>query len=113
MAIYQIHRIQSEGVALFTIVVKPAAEGKFPTIIMRNPYVDAAASKSDEELAREKIIEYSDFLEAGYVAIYQHCRGCGKSESASSAPGGADPLFPTSNARRSHNPELIQLQVLP
>lgn len=80
MAVYQIHRIQSEGVALFTIVVKPAAEGIFPTVIMRNPYVDATASKSDEELARNKMVEYSDFLEAGYVAIYQHCRGCGKSE---------------------------------
>lgn len=80
MPVYQIHRIMSEDVSLFTVAMTPVAEGKFPTVILRTPYVDAHANTPDEEIAEEKMNEYAAFLEAGYAVVFQHCRGRGKSD---------------------------------
>jgi len=33
--------LTNNGAGLFTIVLLPYAEGKFPTIIFRSPYVDS------------------------------------------------------------------------
>lgn len=80
MSFYQTHRIKSEGIDLFTVVITPAAEGKFPTIITRSPYVDAAEHKTDEQVALEKAEEVAAYTNAGYAVVHQHCRGRGKSE---------------------------------
>lgn len=79
MSVYQIHRVKSEGIDLFTVVITPSAEGKFPTIITRSPYVDAAMDKTDEQVAEEKAAEVIAYTDAGYAVVHQHCRGRGKS----------------------------------
>ena len=80
MAVYEIHYLPVEGACLFTILLKPAAEGKFPTVVMRTPYVDAIAEMTDEQAAHAKLEEHTPWLEAGYAVAFQHCRGRGKSD---------------------------------
>lgn len=64
---------------LFTVICLPSESGKFPTVIMRSPYVDVGESISEEEICANILKEKKIWLDNGYAVIYQHCRGRGKS----------------------------------
>ena len=71
--------LQVDGAELFTVVCLPEGEGQYPTLVLRSPYVDSAAS-ADEEAIRDSLCQAHAFLmRAGYALVYQHCRGRGKS----------------------------------
>ena len=59
-----------DGTKLAANIFRPAAEGKYPTILMRSPY-----GKFDEKFGDGK-----RYAAAGYVLVIQDCRGRGKSE---------------------------------
>ena len=59
-----------DGVKLYTLVQLPVPEGKFPTIIKRNPYADVTPEM--ERFRTENT--------HGYAIVYQECRGTGRSE---------------------------------
>ena len=61
-------------------LVWPPDEGKFPTVIFRNPYVDSVQNLSEEDICALEYKEAKKWLEAGYVYVCQHCRGRGRSE---------------------------------
>ena len=71
--------LQSHGAELFTAVCLPKADGKFPTVIMRVPYVDAEETLPEEEICRNALSAFGAWLDHGYAVVYQHCRGRGKS----------------------------------
>ena len=64
---------------LFTVVCLPSEIGKFPTVIIRNPYVDEQEFLSEEEICQNKLNDYKAWLQNGYAIVFQHCRGRGKS----------------------------------
>ena len=68
------------GVKLFAVVLLPEAEGKFPAVIMRTPYVDRYENAAEEDIAVEYLDAYKNRLKNGYAIVLQHCRGRGKSE---------------------------------
>jgi len=72
--------VYSETIKLFTVVLLPAAEKSFPTIIIRTPYVDAYENMDEDEIAVIYMNEYKNWLKRGYSVVIQHCRGTGKSE---------------------------------
>ena len=72
--------LDREGVRLFTAVALPSETGKFPTVIVRHPYVDAERELSEEEICRRRLSDQAHWLDAGYALVFQHCRGTGKSE---------------------------------
>lgn len=71
--------LETGGAKLFTIVCLPQLRGKFPTVIYRSPYVDAAEQQSEAEICNNKLLEYENWLDNGYAVVFQHCRGRGKS----------------------------------
>ena len=58
-----------DGVSLVSDIVRPDAEGKFPTILSRTPYGRAGMAMVGEWWARR-----------GYVVVSQDCRGRGDSD---------------------------------
>ena len=42
--------MESDGVKLYTVVVKPNKDGKFPVILMRSPFVDECENMPEDEL---------------------------------------------------------------
>ena len=64
---------------LFTVICLPDARGQYPTVIYRTPYVDAFENVAEEELCRQKAAQSATWLDAGYVVVFQHCRGRGTS----------------------------------
>lgn len=64
---------------LFTAVCLPKQNQKFPTVIIRSPYVDKFVDISEEETVAEIAENNKNLLEDGYAVVYQHCRGRGKS----------------------------------
>ncbi len=71
--------IESNGAKLFTIILLPKAEGKFPAVVLRSPYVsDKKTPQEEYDRLREK--HYKIWVDNGYAVIIQHCRGCGRSE---------------------------------
>ena len=64
---------------LFTVVCMPKEKGKFPTVIMRTPYVDDTVNQPFEEICAAKQKEFEFWLKNNYVVVFQHCRGRGKS----------------------------------
>lgn len=64
---------------LFTVICLPEESGKFPTVIMRNPYVDDAQNMDEQEICDNRLSEYKVWLDNGYAVVFQHCRGRGKS----------------------------------
>lgn len=72
--------IESGGYKLYTAVMLPSKEGKFPTVIKRNPYVNPTTVHSDEKLLMMYMTENEKWLKRGYAVVFQHCRGRGKSE---------------------------------
>lgn len=71
--------VESEGNKLYTVVLLPEKDGKFPSIIMRTPYVTSVQNKSDEGAFLSYLADYEVWLERGYAIIIQHVRGRGKS----------------------------------
>ena len=71
--------LTSDNALLYTQIVLPEKGGKFPTVIMRTPYVDQTESTPDEELCEQFIRDQTVWLKRGYAVVEQHCRGCGKS----------------------------------
>ncbi len=57
----------------------PQAKGKFPIIVMRNPYVDQDEEKAEQMVRDELLVAHQKWLDHGYAVVYQHCRGRGKS----------------------------------
>ncbi len=72
--------IVSEGTPLFTGICLPEAEGKFPVVIYRSPYVDDNEALTDEDAVNRIYEENKYWVDAGYAVVYQHCRGAGKSK---------------------------------
>ena len=71
--------LHCNGVELFTVICLPQKSGKFPTVILRSPYVDAHETEPEEETANKILTDYQPWVKGGYVVVYQHCRGRGKS----------------------------------
>ena len=67
------------GSDFFTLVLKPDKAGSFPTLVTRSPYVSDAEEKSEEELIEQFKNNNYYWIKNGYVVVFQHCRGCGKS----------------------------------
>ncbi len=70
----------SEGTRIFTVVLLPNGKGKFPSVIVRTPYVDWLEEKTEQFVVDLCKSESSDWLDRGYAMIIQHCRGRGKSD---------------------------------
>ena len=71
--------LEINAAKLFTVVCLPLESGKFPTVIIRYPYVDAYELTAEEEICQSKLEEYRFWLDSGYAVVFQHCRGRGKS----------------------------------
>lgn len=69
-----------KGVKLFTIVLLPKSDGKFPVVVFRNPYVDKYKDWDEDDILAEYMNMYKGWLKNGYAIVFQHCRGRGKSE---------------------------------
>lgn len=67
------------GAELFTIVVLPEKEGKFPAVLRRSPYVDALEDTPPEQMIAEMLEGEKPLLSRGFAVVVQHCRGRGKS----------------------------------
>ncbi len=78
MRAYSVY-LQAEGAELFTAVCLPEEGEKFPTVLMRSPYVDDAQDKPDEEVTAAAAASQAHFTDAGYAVVVQHCRGRGRS----------------------------------
>ena len=61
---------QADGIRLYTLLVLPEPDGRFPIIIIRNPYCE---KETDLEAFRAKDTH-------GYAIVLQHCRGTARSE---------------------------------
>lgn len=66
----------ADGTKLYASCILPKEGTSFPTIIHRNPYVENVVTDFEEFVKYERIN-----CDRGYVYIFQHCRGCGQSES--------------------------------
>ncbi len=66
----------------FTAILLPQKSGKFPTIVMRSPYVAHLEQKNEQEILDEYTSQHLHFLTLGYSVVIQHCRGTGKSSGA-------------------------------
>ena len=71
--------INSHGVDLFTVVLLPNGNDRFPTVIVRTPYVDWLEDKTEEFIVELCKGENIPWLERGYAMVIQYCRGRGKS----------------------------------
>ncbi|MBE6740226.1 MAG: CocE/NonD family hydrolase [Ruminococcaceae bacterium] len=71
--------IKADGAKLFTVICAPNKVGKFPVTIYRTPYCDYEKDVSDEQSVENWLKDHQGRLKAGYVSIYQNCRGTGKS----------------------------------
>lgn len=64
-----------DGVTLKADVYRPAAPGRYPLLLVRSPY-----GKERDRVFLASILDPVRAARAGYVVIYQDCRGCGASE---------------------------------
>lgn len=71
--------MKAKDADLFTVSLLPNAEGKFPTVVVRTPYVDDCETKSETDIAIECMNQNKAWLESGYAMVIQHCRGRGRS----------------------------------
>ncbi len=70
----------AHGEKLFTVMAVPKKEGKFPVVVMRNPYdgkMDVTNTKNLEKLAVSDQALY--YVKNGFGLVYQQCRGTGSS----------------------------------
>ncbi len=71
--------LNNDGVELFTVICLPKKEGKFPVAIYRTPYCDSEKNMRESEIVDSWYKDHKGIMDRGYVSIYQHCRGTGKS----------------------------------
>lgn len=71
--------LECKGAKLFSVMLVPEKGKKFPIIVIRSPYVDGMAERSDGDAIDEYERAYKSRLSRGYAVAIQHCRGCGKS----------------------------------
>jgi len=69
--------IETENARIYTVSVRPSEEGKYPTVVIRTPYVHDLSTMPPEECARVTAEELKDYTERGYALALQHCRGYG------------------------------------
>ena len=74
--------ISFDNEQFFTIVLLPEKDGRFPTVIHRNPYVQHLAECADEDIVQDCLRIFCPWVDRGYAFVYQHCRGQGKSTGA-------------------------------
>lgn len=74
--------IKFDNEDFFTVILLPSNAGKFPTVIMRSPYVHALCNKTETEIVEQYLLTYRKWIERGYAVVVQHCRGQGKSSGA-------------------------------
>jgi len=67
------------GAKLFTAYLTPEKDGKFPTVVIRQPYAETSRNMPEDELIDSMLENYHKYFERGYAMAYQHCRGTGKS----------------------------------
>lgn len=67
-----------DGVKLYTRIITPKGNDKFPIVFIRTPYETAHKGTAHD------ISEYDNdvFVNNGYAVVFQHCRGRGDSEGA-------------------------------
>jgi predicted acyl esterase len=70
----------SKNTRLFTVIILPCENGRFPCVVVRTPYVEAFEELSEHECCQKYLKEYREWLEHGYAIVLQHCRGKGKSD---------------------------------
>ena len=73
--------VEFDGEKFFTVVRLPEKEGKYPTVIIRNPYVDPFIDLSVEE-ALEQYGE-TDFCNRGYAVPSRVPEYAGRDDSVS------------------------------
>lgn len=66
----------------FTVVLLPEKSGKFPTIVIKSPYVNGYENTPEEEIVNQYLSSFGTWLNRGYAIVYGHCRGQGKSTGA-------------------------------
>ncbi len=71
--------IESDGVDIFTVILLPEADKKYPVVIIRTPYVDDMEVLSEDFIAATYYNIYFQWLKRGYAIVIQHTRGRGKS----------------------------------
>jgi len=71
--------LNNNNADLFTVVCMPEINGKYPTVIYRDPYVDYAEHQTEDEICKNLSCEFKGWIENGYAVVFQHCRGRGKS----------------------------------
>ena len=64
---------------LFTVYLLPDENRKFPTVVIRSPYVDKYENEKEENIALDYLSENRAWLQSGYAVVIQHCRGRGRS----------------------------------
>lgn len=68
-----------DGEKFFTMVLLPAQDGRFPTVVCRSPYVKNTREMSEDTVLHEYYERMKRWLDRGYAVVCQHCRGQGKS----------------------------------
>lgn len=71
-----------DGESFFTMILLPKAEGTFPTVVCRSPYVKSTVEQGEEAVLESCLQAHKNWLARGYAIVYQHCRGQGKSTGA-------------------------------
>lgn len=79
---YEYEYVKMNGEDFFTIVLLPEAEGRFPVVVCRTPYVKGTVNMEEEEILNAYYNQNKTWLERGYAIVFQHCRGQGKSTGA-------------------------------
>jgi putative CocE/NonD family hydrolase len=75
-----------DGIELYSAVIRPDAKGKFPIVLLRNPYAMHYSDKLTPENYRalnglDGVYDHWDELvQAGFVLVVQHTRGTGNSK---------------------------------
>jgi len=73
------------GDQIFTVVVLPEKEGKFPTVIHRSPYEGHHVDMTDSDVCDMIEGTFKTYTENGFAFIFQDCMGSGKSTGDSDA----------------------------
>ena len=63
-----------DGVRLYTIILAPETGTTFPIVFVRSPYV------TNDPAVEGHCRACAGLLRGGYLVIFQHCRGCGRSD---------------------------------
>ena len=71
--------LESENIKLFTVILLPEKEGKFPVVVNRSPYVDSYEQMDEDDIVASAVNGNNEWLKNGFAMIFQHCRGRGKS----------------------------------